>query len=124
MKCPDCKIDVMGMELAGVKIDYCIKCEGIWLSKEKLEKLFDQKKLREFFSTLKEKEQEEKNSKCPVCRQKMSLKSTPHNTDLKFKICPEKHGIWLNKNELLKLLSSTELDKDNNILLTLKNMFV
>ncbi|MFW6237893.1 MAG: zf-TFIIB domain-containing protein [Bacillota bacterium] len=126
MRCPGCNIDVMEMELAGVKIDYCIKCEGIWISKEKLTELLDEGKLKKFFDTLTTSGEKE-DLKCPTCNKEMKIKTfskTSDTSDIKIMDCPNNHGIWLSKNDLIKLLSSTNLDKEKQVLPLLKDMFV
>lgn len=41
MKCPNCNVDLLMAERAGVSIDYCPQCRGIWLEKGKLETLLE-----------------------------------------------------------------------------------
>lgn len=40
-KCPVCKIELLTAERQGVEIDYCKKCEGVWLDKEELDAIID-----------------------------------------------------------------------------------
>jgi uncharacterized protein len=39
MKCPKCGMDLQEIEFAGLKIDKCFNCEGLWLDKGELEGL-------------------------------------------------------------------------------------
>lgn len=41
MNCPSCNIDLAIGERAGLSIDYCPKCRGIWLEKNKLDQIID-----------------------------------------------------------------------------------
>ena len=39
MNCPSCKIDLKISERAGIGIDYCPKCRGVWLDRGELDKI-------------------------------------------------------------------------------------
>lgn len=39
--CPVCKIVMINTLREGVEIDYCIKCRGVWLDRNELEKIID-----------------------------------------------------------------------------------
>lgn len=42
MKCPSCQDPVLVMtERAGIEIDYCPKCRGVWLDRGELDKLIE-----------------------------------------------------------------------------------
>ncbi|MFN8139584.1 MAG: zf-TFIIB domain-containing protein [Fimbriimonadales bacterium] len=42
MKCPRCEvIDLTMAERAGVEIDYCPACRGVWLDRAELDKIID-----------------------------------------------------------------------------------
>ena len=41
MKCPNCTVDLSIGERAGLSIDFCPKCRGIWLEKDKLDQIID-----------------------------------------------------------------------------------
>lgn len=42
MKCPRCEvIDLTMSERAGVEIDYCPACRGVWLDRAELDKIID-----------------------------------------------------------------------------------
>lgn len=42
MKCPHCEDATLVMsERAGVEIDYCPKCRGVWLDRGELDKIID-----------------------------------------------------------------------------------
>jgi Zn-finger nucleic acid-binding protein len=42
MKCPQCDTTLAMGERLAIQIDYCPNCRGIWLEKDKLDKLLDQ----------------------------------------------------------------------------------
>lgn len=42
MNCPACKESVLSMtERAGIEIDYCPKCRGVWLDRGELDKIIE-----------------------------------------------------------------------------------
>lgn len=48
MKCPICKdVDLLMSERAGVEIDYCPSCRGIWLDRGELDKIVEGLKAEE-----------------------------------------------------------------------------
>lgn len=52
MKCPACTTaDLMMTERAGVEVDYCPKCRGIWLDRGELDKIIQRASTEERGST-------------------------------------------------------------------------
>jgi Zn-finger nucleic acid-binding protein len=41
MKCPVCRVDLVMADRAGVEIDYCSKCRGVWLDRGELDKIVE-----------------------------------------------------------------------------------
>lgn len=42
MKCPKCEVIELTMaDRAGVEIDYCVACRGVWLDRGELDKIID-----------------------------------------------------------------------------------
>ena len=41
MYCPDCREEMIVLEVDKVEVDYCLKCRGIWLDEGELEILLD-----------------------------------------------------------------------------------
>lgn len=39
MKCPKCGMELEEIEFAGVRVDKCFSCDGIWLDKGELESI-------------------------------------------------------------------------------------
>jgi hypothetical protein len=39
MKCPTCDVALVMAERAGVEIDYCPQCRGVWLDRGELDKI-------------------------------------------------------------------------------------
>ena len=114
------------LELSDVEIDYCMKCEGIWLDAGELELLLDDpKKARELLDSFKaDTESTEKVRKCPICYRKMekiivgSLKPK-----LLIDRCRKGHGLWFDKGELEDIFEKAQLDENNKIKALLADMF-
>jgi uncharacterized protein len=41
MLCPICKVELRPMERAGIEIDYCPQCRGVWLDRGELDKVIE-----------------------------------------------------------------------------------
>jgi Zn-finger nucleic acid-binding protein len=41
MRCPDCEVDLLLGDRAGVEINYCSKCRGVWLERGNLDKIIE-----------------------------------------------------------------------------------
>jgi len=41
MKCPVCQVELKIAERAGIEIDYCPNCRGIWLDRGELDKIIE-----------------------------------------------------------------------------------
>lgn len=47
MNCPVCQVPLIMTERAGVEIDYCPKCRGVWLDRGELDKIVEQSSTRQ-----------------------------------------------------------------------------
>lgn len=41
MKCPVCQVELKVAERAGIEIDYCPNCRGVWLDRGELDKIIE-----------------------------------------------------------------------------------
>ncbi len=41
MKCPVCQVELKIAERAGIEIDYCPNCRGVWLDRGELDKIIE-----------------------------------------------------------------------------------
>ncbi len=53
MKCPKCSAEMMEIELAGIKVDQCNGCRGIYFDHGELEILIDSKEPKGFLGAMK-----------------------------------------------------------------------
>ena len=74
MDCPACRNAMITLELAGVEIDHCVDCGGIWLDAGELELLMNESaKARRLLDSFQEdRSADEKPRKCPICDKKMA----------------------------------------------------
>ena len=127
MDCPVCHESAMiTLELEEVEIDYCTKCEGIWLDAGELELLLGEpEKAKVLLDSFKiDTSSTEKVRKCPICDKKM-LKVIVGSSKpvLLIDKCRRGDGLWFDRGELKNIFEKAQLDKDNKIQALLTNMF-
>ena len=125
--CPVCDTEMAVLELHGVEIDYCFSCGGIWLDSGELEELIGNEeeslKIMKSFKdvTLTNKE---KKRPCPICGKAMKKVEVPlSESPVILDKCPKEHGIWFDKDELLRIVNSSSDSADQKVVEFLKDMF-
>ncbi len=124
MDCPVCKNAVITLELAGVEIDHCVDCGGIWLDAGELELLLGNSQLAEkLLNSFKiESQSAEKLRKCPICLKKMQKIIVGESTP-KLLIDKCTHGLWFDKGELKDIFDRAELDENHKVQKLLADIF-
>lgn len=118
MKCPHCNSTAIILELAGVEIDYCPECGGIWLDGGELETLLADG-ADDILSEFKiDKRSKEKKLRCPACGKKMQ-KIVSGNTCIDR--CPKGHGYWFDQGELAEIIAKDDIN--SKVLALLNDMF-
>jgi len=113
MVCPKCKIAMKKRVIREVEVDECEKCEGIWLDKDELRQIKDKtdSDLNWMdFEILKHSDKfkaKEKNYGCPSCENTMNALDYD-NTKVEIDFCSNCQGIWLEKEELKKIINALE----------------
>ena len=126
MDCPTCKDAMITLELAEVEIDYCEKCEGIWLDKGEMELLLgDEGKSRWLIRSFRKAEKTgEEQRKCPICDKKMEKAATGEGAGaLMIDRCVKGDGLWFDRGELNEIIDKAKLDEGNKIKELLADMF-
>ncbi|MBI2339670.1 MAG: zf-TFIIB domain-containing protein [Deltaproteobacteria bacterium] len=123
MNCPVCKEPMVILELHEVEVDYCVSCFGVWLDAGELELLLEgaaekEALLRSFEKTGRGTE---KKRKCPRCFKKMNKVLCVGEVCLDT--CPDNHGLWFDKGELMQVLKRGKLDSNSKIPKLLSEMF-
>jgi len=118
--CPLCGIKTDIILLAGIDLDYCNNCSGIWFDKGEVTKLQDavlNKSLcGEMASELKAlpaliHESDRKNYlDCPVCCLPMSHKTYVEVSGIVLDRCAS-HGTWIEKEDLARILDILDSGK-------------
>jgi Zn-finger nucleic acid-binding protein len=95
-KCPSCNEKFFVVHLNNVEIDCCKKCESLWFDPEELKLVMNAADdiTNEFSHAGKSK------YKCPVCQARLRKRSFLFPHKLVVDICPEGHGLFLEKGEL------------------------
>ena len=116
MICPKCKKELIVVEREGIALDYCINCNGFWFDDDEWNLL-----CKKLYSTTKEYFGDvysipkiiikEEIRHCPICNSKME-KFMAYNTVLDR--CPNKHGIWFDKNEISEFVNSASSTKSKD----------
>jgi Zn-finger nucleic acid-binding protein len=98
--------------LAGVELDVCGKCQGVWLDKGELEAIEkkvadevvvedDSLKLPELdFSFSRRMQADFKSIDCPRCGAGMETREYDKVARVVVDVCPKGCGMWLDRNEL------------------------
>ncbi len=117
MKCPKCEKELKRITISGVKVDRCENCGGLWFDKDELKIVRDHrdKNLSWLkFDLWEDKRKLSVSGKYTDCPRdgKPLFKIKYGNTDVMADICFNCRGIWLDGNELEKIIS--ELKKEVN----------
>ena len=116
MLCPNCKTELIIVERDNVALDYCPECKGFWLDDEELiilcKRLYSTTKdiIGDVYSIPKLIIKEEAKH-CPICSSKME-KFMAYNIVLDR--CPNRHGIWFDKNEMSDFINSSTGNNSKN----------
>ena len=111
MNCPKCdNRNLKEIKINGVKIDRCEHCGGLWFDRDELKIVRDHrdKNLSWLdFDLWKDSDKLTVSSRSNCPRDgKPLFKIKCGNTDVMVDICLECRGIWLDKNELDKIISA------------------
>jgi len=110
MFCPSCKKDLIKAVMAGVEIDYCPQCLGIWFDENELLWAKDRKDLDlrwldiDLWQDKTRFEISKKTRQCPKCRLPM-YEVAYGDSGIKVDLCNICHGIWLDKGEFRGIIS-------------------
>jgi Zn-finger nucleic acid-binding protein len=125
VKCPLCTVNTEIINLAGVELDYCYKCGGIWFDKGEINQFRDgvvnQDICKDMITTLGEMSLINQDTKrvdylkCPVCNQVMSQRNFVDISSIIIERCAD-HGTWAEQDDLLKILKVVESGKYEGLL--------
>jgi uncharacterized protein len=110
MNCPNCESALETIDMKGIKVDECVRCQGHWFDRGELRLAKDKQdddirwldfdpfgKDAEEFSTASE------GKRCPKCAEQMKA-LTYRQSKVVIDKCPECYGVWLDHGELEKIV--------------------
>jgi Zn-finger nucleic acid-binding protein len=107
--CPRCTAGLGGEELAGVHLDRCIRCEGVFVTVERMTELVERHaQLDELRALLPRKPiamaaPRPMYVRCPVCATLMNRKQYATGAKVVIDVCRQ-HGVWFDGGELPEVL--------------------
>lgn len=112
--CPKCDVALILLEFGGIEVDYCSRCEGLWLDSGEFEQLLLQTggrandPLVRFAQARTRRETGRPVYLCPRCDRPLAevVRADGINRELRLDRCPRGDGIWFDKDELLDLLEA------------------
>lgn len=134
MNCPACKEALVVVEHAGIEVDYCTGCHGVWFDSGELELLLESMNIGQSGSTdniivLNEKKVSEKARHCPICNKNMKKVVIGTNHEVLIDACPQEHGLWFDGGELGQVVHqliekhATDSTKEARVISFLGNVF-
>lgn len=111
MKCPKCNKNLEGIKINSVKVDRCKNCGGLWFDKDKLKIVRDHRDENLSwldFDLWKDRNKLTTSGKSIDCPRdgKPLFKIKYNGTGVMVDVCLNCRGIWLDKNELDKIISA------------------
>jgi len=115
--CPECRELLVILEVEGVELDMCVERHGLWFDAQELRQLFEicdvPEELRDLESRLEVLPHQGARRPCPRCRARMRLVRAPNAPDTPIlDQCPDGHGLWFDRGELVSLLAALLGDED------------
>jgi Zn-finger nucleic acid-binding protein len=112
MQCPKDHTELQSTRYEkNINVDKCETCGGIWLNREKLEKI-QETRGRDYKKELAQppdlgyesfqlaEQQTQPPLVCPNCNVEMERREYARVSQILIDVCPKCHGIWLDKTEL------------------------
>lgn len=115
MRCPRDGTALARVEILGLELDKCHKCDGIWLDRGELERLRDSKVSeieealeREYGDPSYEPGKLEGYMVCPRCGGRLQRFSYTYITPVYLDRCERCYGVWVDDGELNTIVSEAK----------------
>ena len=116
MKCPRDGTELAKVEILGLELDKCHKCDGLWFDRGELERIRDAE-VPEIEEVLEEKYGDpevtegevEGYMRCPRCGGRLQRQHYTYVRPVRVDRCEKCLGLWLDKGERLKILKDKKL---------------
>lgn len=109
MKCPECAESLIVLEFEGVEIDHCLSCGGAWLDAGELGLILSGRP-DDGLATAWIDAGRNGSRPCPLCRDRMAVAALP-GSGVEVDVCRRRHGLWLDRGELQRILVATAGDE-------------
>lgn len=110
MRCPDCRQELVILEVDEVELDLCVEGHGTWFDSQELSQLFARAQERGAIGEplpaweleLERAEGERGKRRCPRCDRALHITHFPGGGPVLDR-CPRGHGLWFDPGELHEL---------------------
>ena len=112
--CPDCREPLAVTTVAGVAVDGCQGCGGVWFDRGELTRLAqgDLTQLaaidRAFEAASESETAFVESSPCPMCGTGLAPFQPPQTPQLSLTGCPAGHGTWLREDDFESIIAQVE----------------
>ncbi len=113
MKCPKCNEALEVVEYAGIKVDRCVACKGIWfdmLEHEHLKAIEGSESIDVGNAATGRKFNEKERVDCPVCHTRMIPMVDHEQPHIWYEACPVCYGVFFDAGEFSDHKEKTVLD--------------
>ena len=100
-RCPQCRDTFILLRVGQVDLDACLNCGSFWMDKGELTTLVGDERATPAGTPI-----GPSSYQCPVCHAPMVERSVPGPLELRIDACPKDHGIYLERDELSKMLAT------------------
>lgn len=112
MKCAKCSGNMKTFIHAGIEIDQCENCGGIWFDPGEYEKMLKVSDIEKLKKSNPNTQLDEKRAKCPRCNnQKEMIQIETLNPSIHIDRCQKCNGMWLDGGEFEELQLDEVMDK-------------
>ncbi len=104
------------VEYHDIELDYCQFCHGSWFDRGELDLLLRSMELENSIDLLErllhqpQAETGENKRKCPECHRRMQKHNLGYSPEILVDLCPNDHGIWFDREDILSLVTSQKHD--------------
>jgi uncharacterized protein len=113
MRCPKCDGAMEGVEHAGIQIDRCVVCRGLWfdmLEQEDLSKLADSDSVDVGGKAGRNLDKTE-DYDCPKCETRMVRMADRKKKGLLYEACATCYGVFFDAGEFKRFKEKTVFDR-------------
>lgn len=112
MECPKCENKMKTFVHAGIEIDQCIECGGIWFDQGEYKKMLKVSDIEKLKKTDANPEFDKKEGICPRCAGNEKMTRLPSlNPSIHIDKCRKCNGIWLDGGEFEELQLDEVMEK-------------